>query len=137
VIADTLEGLQGSLEDKAINITKFFRNLEAVTDAIKQAEERMAKRRKTIEARIAWLKEYLKENLEGCGIQKIESPWFVLSIQNNPWAVAISNEDLIPAQYKEQIVSIKLDKLAIKRALEAGKKVPGASLIRGTRLAIR
>lgn len=136
-IADTLEGLQGSLEDKAINITKFFRNLEAVTDAIKQAEERMAKRRKTMEARIAWLKDYLKQNLEVCGIQKIESPWFVLSIQHNPWAVEINNEDLIPAKYKAQVVTIKLDKLAIKRALEEGKKVPGAGLIRGTRLAIR
>lgn len=137
VITDTLEGLQGSLEDKAINIAKFFRNLEAVTDAIKQAEERMAKRRKTIEARVAWLKDYLKQNMEGCGIQTIESPWFVLSIQSNPWSVAISNEDAIPAKYKEKVVTIKLDKLAIKRALEEGKRVPGASLIRGTRLAIR
>jgi hypothetical protein len=137
VIADTLEGLQGSLEDKAVNITKFFRNLEAVTDAIKLAEERMAKRRKTMETRIAWLKEYLKQNLEGCGIQKIESPWFVLAIQANPWAVEISNEEIIPAKYKAKVVTLKLDKLAIKRALEEGKKVPGASLTRGTRLSIR
>jgi hypothetical protein len=137
VIADTLEGLQGSVEDKAINIAKFFRNLEAVTDAIKLAEERMAKRRKTIESRVAWLKDYLKQNMEGCGIQKIESPWFVLAVQNNPWAVEISNEEAIPAKYKEKVVAIKLDKLAIKRALEEGKTVPGASLTRGTRLSIR
>ena len=137
VIADTLEGLQGSVEDKAINIAKFFRNLEAVTDAIKQAEARMAQRRKTMEARIAWLKDYLKQNLEGCGIQKIESPWFVLAVQNNPWAVEISDEDAIPAKYKEKVVTLKLDKLAIKKALEEGKKVPGARLTRGTRLSIR
>lgn len=137
VITDTLEGLQGSVEDKAINIAKFFRNLEAVTDAIKLAEDRMAKRRKTIEARVAWLKDYLKQNMEGCGIQKIESPWFVLSVQNNPWAVEISNEEAIPAKYKEKVVTIKLDKQAIKKALEEGKKVPGASLTRGTRLSIR
>jgi hypothetical protein len=45
VIANTLEALGGELEDKAVNVAKFLRNMEAVAEAIKAAEADMAKRR--------------------------------------------------------------------------------------------
>ena len=137
VITDTLEGLQGSMEDKAVNVAKFFRNLEAMAGAIKDAEDRMARRRRAIEGRVKWLKDYLKQNMEACDIQKIESPWFVLAIQKNPAAVDVFDEAAVPAEFKEEVVSVRVDKAGIKRALEAGESVPGAALTRGTRLAIR
>jgi hypothetical protein len=137
VIADTLEGLQGSLEDKAVNLAKFFRNLEAMAGAIKEAEDRMARRRRAIEGRVKSLKDYLKQNMDACGIQKIESPWFVLAIQKNPAAVDVFDEAAVPAEFKEDMVSVRLDKAGIKRALEAGVSVPGAALTRGTRLSVR
>ncbi len=137
VIADTLEGLQGSLEDKAVNLAKFFRNLEAMAGAIKEAEDRMARRRRAIEGRVKWLKDYLRTNMDACGIQKIESAWFVLAIQKNPSAVDVFDESAVPAEFKEEVVTVRLDKAGIKRALEAGQTVPGAALSRGTRLAVR
>jgi len=137
VIADTLEGLQGSLEDKAVNLAKFFRNLEAMADAIKEAEDRMARRRRAIESRVKWLKDYLRQNMDACGIQKIESPWFVLAIQKNPAAVDVFDEAAVPAEFKEEVVSVRLDKAGIKRALESGQTVPGAALMRGSRLSVR
>jgi hypothetical protein len=137
VIADTLEGLQGSLEDKAVNVAKFFKNLEATADSIKQAEVRMSARRKAIENRVASLKTYLKESMEACGITKIESPWFALSIAKNPAAVDITDEDSLPDDFVEIVTTRKIDKTAIKKAIESGAEVPGALLTRGTRLAIR
>lgn len=137
VIADTLEGLQGSLEDKAVNLAKFFRNLEAMAGAIKEAEDRMARRRRAIESRVKWLKDYLRQNMVTCGIQKIESPWFVLAIQKNPAAVDVFDEAAVPAEFKEEVVSVRLDKAGIKRALEAGQTVPGAALMPGSRLSVR
>ena len=137
VIADALEGLQGSLEDKAVNVAKFFKNLEAMAQAIKDAEQRMAARRKAIEDRVASLKTYLKGNMESCGITKIESPWFVLAIQKNPAAVDVSDEAAIPDQFVEIVTTRKINKAAIKQTIESGADVPGAVLTRGTRLAIR
>jgi ABC-type proline/glycine betaine transport system substrate-binding protein len=58
-INDTLEGLTGELEDKAINVAMFLKNMEATAEAIKNAETEMAKRRKTFENRVQWLKDYL------------------------------------------------------------------------------
>ena len=136
-ITDTLEGLGGELEDKAINVTKFMRNMEATATAIKSAEEEMAKRRKALENRIKWMKSYLKDSMEHTGITKIECPYFKLSIQKNPAAVNIINEDTIPGKFKEQVITWKVDKTAIKKAIQSGKTIPGAKLLNGTRLAIR
>lgn len=136
-VNDTLEALGGELEDKAINVAKFFRNMEAAADAIKTAEANMAKRRKALENRVQWLKNYIKDNMEICGISDIECPHFKLSIQKNPAAVNILNEDAIPEQFKEQIISWKIDKTAIKNAINSGSVVPGTELINGTRLTVK
>jgi len=136
-VNDTLEALGGELEDKAINVAKFLKNMEATAKAIKEAEAEMARRRKALENRVKWLKDYLKANMEHTGISKIECPYFKLSVQKNPPAVAILDEKTIPAEFKEQVVSWKIDKTGIKNAIKAGKSVPGAELVNGTRLAIR
>ena len=136
-VSDTLEGLGGELEEKAINVTKFLRNMEATAKAIKEAETEMARRRKSLENSVKWLKDYLKANMEHTGITKIECPYFKLSVQKNPPAVAILDEDVIPAEFKEKVISWKIDKTGIKNAIKAGKSVAGAELVNGTRLAIR
>jgi hypothetical protein len=137
VVADTLEAIEGELQDKAVNVAKFMRNLEAFAEAIKAAEEQMARRRKAIENRARWIKDYLKSNMEACGITKIDSPWFCLAIQKNPAAVDILDESAVPAGFRQEIVTVKIDKAAIKKAIESGEDVPGAMLTRGTRLVIR
>jgi hypothetical protein len=136
-VNDTLEALGGELEDKAVNVAKFLRNMEAAADAIKAAEADMAKRRKALENRVQWLKSYIKGNMEACGISQIECPYFKLSIQKNPSAVNIFDENAVPAQFKKQVISWKIDKTAIKDAIKAGSVVPGAELNNGTRLAIK
>jgi hypothetical protein len=133
----TLEALGGELEDKAINVAKFLRNMEAMAEAIKNAEADMAKRRKALENRVQWLKEYLKSSMEHTGIIKIECPYFKLSIQNNPPAVNIFDEDAIPLEFKEQIISWKINKPAIKDSIKSGEAVPGVILTNGTRLVIK
>ena len=136
-VNDTLEALGDEMETKAINVTKFMRNMEATAKAIKEAETEMAKRRKSLENRIKWMKDYLKGSMENTGITKIECPYFKLSIQKNPASVVIKNEELIPEKFKEQVISWKIDKTAIKNAIKSGESIPGANLINGTRLAIR
>lgn len=139
VINDTLEGLSGELEDKAVNVTKFLRNMEATAKAIKTAEESMAKRRKAFEARVNWLKGYIKDNMEATGISQIECPYFKLSIAKNPAALEITDEQAIPPHFKhtETLTVVQIDKAAVKAALAQGNAIPGARLSQGTRLSIR
>ena len=134
---DTLDGIEGQLQDKAVNVAKFMQNLDATAKAIKEAEQKMAKRRKAIENRAQWMKDYLKHNMEASGITKIESPWFRLAIQKNPEAVEITDENMLPDEFKTEVVTTKIDKAAIKQVIKDGVSVPGAMLMQGTRLAIR
>jgi len=138
-IADTLEGLAGEMEAKATNVAAFARNLESAAEQIKAAEAQMATRRKSIEARAKSLRDYLKANMERTGITKIECPWFVLSIKQNPAAVVIDAESQIPAEYMRtpEPPPPAPDKKAIAEAIKAGKEVPGAHMERGTRLEIK
>jgi hypothetical protein len=139
VIADTLESMSGELEVKAENVGKFILNLEAQAAAIKDAEKRMAERRKAIEAKSEQIRKYLKENMERCGITKIESPYFALTIKKNPSNVVIDDAGGIPSSlyvYPEAPAPFP-DKKAIAELLKASEEVSGAHLENATRLEIK
>lgn len=138
-IEDTLESLSGDLEAKAQNTAFVIRNLEASAAAIKEAEAQMAARRKAIENRAARVRDYLLANMMVAGIQKIECPYFRMSVRDNPPAVEIYEPGLIPAEYMRQPEPPppSPDKTAIKEALRAGVDVPGCKLTIGKRLEIK
>lgn len=138
-LTDTLEGLSGDLEVKAINIAALARNLEATAGAIKDAEAGMAARRKAIEARADRLRQYLLDGMQLAGVQKIESPYFALAIKQNPPSVAINEPGLVPTEFMRQPEPppASPDKKAIGEALKAGREVPGCHLQRGVRLDIK
>lgn len=136
VVSDTLEGLQGDLQEKATNVARFFRSLEATADAMKEAEERMAKRRKAVLNRVEQMKAYLLHNMQACQIKKIDGPEFSLSVRDNPASVVILDPAELPPELMVEKVSHSPDKRAIKERIEAGEVVPGARLERGQSLRI-
>jgi hypothetical protein len=138
-VNDTLEGLGGEIEDKAINVAKFIRNMETTANAIKKAEVDMAKRRKSLETRMQWLEDYLKSSMEATGITKIECPYFKLSIAKNPPSLDLFDSQAVPSKYKhiETVTTEHIDKAAIKAALSSGKTIAGARLVKGTHLVIK
>lgn len=138
-VADTLEGLQGTLEVKATNVAMFVRNLDASAEAIRQAEADMAARRKAIQARAERVRRYLLENMERAGITKIECPHFALSVRKNPPSVAIVSEADIPPEFLRTPPppAPTPDKKAIADAIKAGRDVPGATLQTTNRLEIK
>lgn len=138
-IDDTLEGLDGELEAKATNVAAFIRNLEASTDAIKQAEKQMAERRKAIEAKAERLKTYLKTNMEACGMTEISCPLFTLKIKRNPPSVVIDDAGQIGTDYYvyPEAPPPYPDKKLIAQAIKDGFEVAGAHLESGTRLEIK
>lgn len=137
-IADTLEAEGGDLVEKGKNVAAVFRNLESDAAQIKEAEQQLAARRKAYEKRAESLKQYLKTNMEVAGITKIECPWFVISLAQNPEAVTVDDESLIPRDYFKEIpATYQLDKNLVRQAIKDGFEVPGAHLSRGTSLRIK
>lgn len=138
VITDTLDAMSGELEVKAQNVVMYARNLQATATAIKDAEEQMAKRRKAIENRAKHLLEYVQGCMETAEVQRIECPHFRIAIQAKPPSVDVYEQGLIPTEYMRvpETPDPAPDKKAIADAIKAGKEVPGARLVQGTRLAI-
>ena len=138
-IADTLESLSGDLEAKSINVAMFIRNLEVTADAIKQAEKEMAERRKAIENKTEAMKLYLKQNMQRCGITKIESPYFALTLRKNPPSVVIDDAGAIPNEFYvfPDPPAPYPDKKAISEQLKSGNVVNGAHLEQAERLDIK
>jgi hypothetical protein len=130
-----LNELSDSMEDKAINITRLFKELEAAAEAIEKERQAMQKREKALKNQIASLKDYLSSNMERCEIKKIECPQFVISLQKNPVKLDITDESLIPPTY--EIMTLSLNEAKIKEDLKNGVVIPGARLVQGSSIRIR
>jgi hypothetical protein len=137
-VIDTLDGMGGDLEEKATNTIMVCRNLKATAAAIKEAEGAMSARRKAIENRAAHLEKGVFDAMLETGISRIESPYFALSIANNPGAVDVFEPGLLPADYMREVPAYEEpDKALIGKALKAGFDVPGARLVQSQRLSVK
>jgi hypothetical protein len=137
VVRDTLEALQGGLVQKGQAVAAFALNLSAEIEALKAHEKRVAAKRKTLEAREAWMREYLKSNMERCGISEIKAidGTFTAKLQKGRPSVVIDNEQLIPDDSDFVRWTRSVDKTAIAAAIKNGQEVPGAHI--ETRPALR
>jgi hypothetical protein len=128
-----------ALQEKAINVGKFIENLSATAEAIKEAEGRMAARRKVIENRVVSIKKYLLNGMQTADITKIECPFFKIARQKNPPSVVIEDEAKIDIQYWRQPETPPpaIDKRAILADMKEGVVVDGARLEQGERVVIK
>jgi hypothetical protein len=134
-----LAGLDAALDDKADDYAGLIRSLELRSAARKTEAERMRSLAKADEALAERLKDRLKEAMETCGRTKIDTARFRLSVAGNggkqPLEVTVTAEELGP-DYTSTFVEV--DNTKIRAALEAGKVVPGCTLLpRGTGLRIK
>lgn len=138
VVADTLEGMAGDLEQKSVNVAALARSLEATAEQIKEAERAMKARREAIERRAEQLRAYLLGAMQHAGIRKVSSPWFTLAVRATPPAVEVQDAEQIPAEFMRAPPPPPPapDKIAIREALKAGRDVPGCRLVTGERLHI-
>lgn len=118
------------LQQKSQNVIGYVRNNELTIEAMKEEEDRIASDRKVLENKLTRFKQYVKECMENNGITKIETGLGTLSIAKNPLSVEIENEDEIPEEFKQEIVTTKIDKTAIKNHFkETGEVVSGVQIV--------
>lgn len=131
-----LENVEDELEVKAENYAIIMKGLDAEAKAIKEEEDRLARRRKSLENNSKWLKEQLEYSMNLQGKRKFKTNLFSFGIQNNPKSVKL---DVDPFLLDEQFqkITITADKTAIKKALEVGETIEGAELVQTEGLRIR
>ena len=137
-IADTLDGIAGDLEQKAIAVAKFARNLEAETAAIMDAIADMQSRADANVRKAQGLRKYLMDAMVAAGVRKVYCPHFVVSVRENPASVVIDDALAIPARFMVQPEAPppRPDKRAIAEAIKS-EPVPWAHLQKSVRIEIR
>lgn len=119
-VIEKLDALELAKEEKVDNCIKFYKSRKAMAEALKNEKIAIAKRQQIAENEAERMKEYLAFCLDG---SKWESVAGKISYRNSK-AVVIEDEDSIPMDFK--IPTYKVDKSAVKFALDKGDNVIGA-----------
>ena len=124
--ANTLEGIEGALEDKADNYARVIRNLEADAAACDAESKRLRNKKQTIENNIKRMKGALQYAMQTTGKTKFKTALFSFGIRKNPASVVIDAANVrdFPEQYVIESEPV-LDKKALKDALKAGEDLAG------------
>ena len=118
------------LQTKGANVIGYIRNTELLIEAMKAEEKRIADTRKTGEAKLEKFKQYVLENMERLGLDKIPTELGTLSIAKNPMSVEIEDETAVPEEFKTIVQTVKIDKTAIKNHFkETGEVVAGVQIV--------
>ena len=124
--ADTLEGIEGAIEDKADGYAKVIRTLEGDAAACDAESKRLRNKKIAIENNIKRMKTALQYAMEATGKTKFKTALFSFGIQKNPAAVVMDEGYIenIPERFLIPQDPV-IDKKAIKEALKAGEDLEG------------
>jgi len=137
-LQEFLVGLEGKIEEKIENTIKVIRSLEAEAKAIKEEEERLAARRKSIENSSVRLKENVETIMKRMEMEKVKGQLFTISLQSNPPKVVILDEFHIPQKYFVTPQPVpQLQKKDIIEAWKQGKDIPGVQVVQEKSLRVR
>lgn len=122
---------QDELNDKLESYWYVLKELNGNLETIKNHIKEMNSKKKVIENNIDRLKNYVGTALELYGEENKSGNKFykhdlfkVTASRSN--RVAISDIELLPAEYKNEVITVKADAKAIKTALNSGEVLEGA-----------
>ncbi|RJQ25547.1 MAG: hypothetical protein C4589_11155 [Peptococcaceae bacterium] len=137
-LEDTLQAIEGVIEQKASSIAKIIKSLEKSADAFDSESKRLADKKKSTENKIKWLKDYLLQAMELTAKDKIFTDIGTVARQKSPASVSVLDIEKIPKEYWYIPVPAPiLDKKLILDTIKRGTEVPGAALHQGYHIRIR
>ncbi len=151
-IADTLEGIEGMMEDKFDASMSVIRDFESNKKKCKEEAARLSERSKHWERQAFNLKKYLLECLRASGRKSFKTATNTFSVKKGGISLEIVDEDALPDDFvnsQTQIIN-EIDKEKIKKILSENLKaiealqekgadvppellnaIPGAKVVRG------
>ncbi len=134
-ILDTMESLEGEIQEKLEACCRVIRSWEAQSEGLKVEIATLTKRKRATENAIEKMKFYMAEQMGVIGVEKMEAGIFKLALQNSPPSMEIADELKVPSEYVEMTPVI--NKAKIKAELMSGKLLKFAQLFQGKHLRIR
>jgi len=135
VIDDTLESIEGEIEDKAEGYGRVIAQLNADADALAAEIRRLQAKKKAAENAVDRMKHRLQESMDAIGTKTIQTRLFKFRIQKNPPKVVIDHPEAVPEVYLIP-QDPKVDTKGISEALKRGDTIAWAHLEQGESLRI-
>lgn len=136
IIENTLSPITHDINKKSINIASYIKNLESDINEMEKYINKMQNKKKSIQNKINSIKEYLRFNMERCGITEITSPEFKIKLGAEDIRTEIYDSSLLSMNFCKVVQKIEPDKMLMKQAILNGKEIEGVRLIRIRRLTI-
>lgn len=131
-LKDTMDSLQAPLNDKLEAITYLMRqnskdiaSIQVDIDEYRHAQ----KTKKALQKQNDRLHDYMTEVIMTTGKNTVRTGKHLFKVKHKSYVTNILDEAKIPANYKEQETSWKVDKAAIRKAIRSGEQVPGAEVV--------
>ena len=122
-----LTGIVGDIQEKLQGYCVVRAELKGESDKFKAEIDRLSARKTTIDNNVKRLQDNMIFCLAECGVDKIKTGTFTVSIQNNPKSLV--KEEGIDAPSKYMVPQPdKVDNTAIRKDIKAGIDVEGYSL---------
>lgn len=132
-LKDTMEGIEGALEDKFDNYVYVAKQEQGDIDVLSETIKQLQARKKSKEDNLKKLKKVMTDVMNVTGKIKFKTAQHSYWVQKNPKSVVIDTENVrdIPEDYltfKEP----EANKTAIQKAIEEGKDFSGLAHIEQT-----
>jgi len=124
-IAAQLDGIEMEREQKAINICRYIKNLNAEAAAYDAEADRLYKRAKSAKNRVEFLKSWLCAIMPGW---KYKDSTCIVSWRKSDKVNILSSLE-IPQAFRKVVTEEKIDRIGIKDAIKKGEIVPGAEVV--------
>lgn len=131
--AEQVDELVMAREEKIEGCLLFVKNKLAEAEALKAEIEKLTARMKAAKNKADWCKEYVRLELNG---EKFSTAKVAVSYGKSK-LVHIDEEAALPEEFVRTKVTVEADKVALKKALEAGVVIPGVELIEKQTLRIK
>ena len=136
-LEDTLEALEESFHTKVEGIIKLKQAKELHALAIKSEMDRLAAMKSKLDKDAQWLHNYVETEMKKLGLEEVKSNLFNIKLKTNPKRVEVLDESAIPSHFINTKVTLSVDKIAIKKAVELGEFVPGVDIVQDIKLSVK
>ena len=148
-----LSTIKDEFNAKVIALAKVIQQFNAEADVYATEAKRLQERAQARTNRVAWLKDYLKQNMADAGIKSVRGDLVDVRLQDSPPSVDVYNEERLGPEWKrarlalplalvpEELIgmaSVEVDKRGILDWIKAGNEAPdGAVVTRSQHIRIR
>lgn len=125
-MADKIDGY-------ALVIAKIDRSIEHHNSLLKDHAAHITRLERTKDS----LMGALQNALTTLGVEFLKGNEFLIKTKSNPPKVDVLDEAMVPAEYKNEKVTVSVDKKKISEGLKIGVEIPGTRLVQTQRIDIK